>query len=148
MVNKTVVQYLKKQKQDFSCDESSLHFDLKALYFVGLFPYKKFCNTPRKLKLCHAYQITLYVLYRPILISQISKLYISDDLQFAIETITHIAMGDGSYFILSIIKWKEVYNLICKDDALMQHKVLTKIDRKKREIPRQTRQNLYLHHYL
>ena len=141
MVNNTVVRYPKEQKQDVACDESLLDFDLKALCFAGIFPYEKICNTPRKLKLYRAYRITLYILYCPILISQIVKLYlISDDLQLAIETITHIVIGVTTYFTASFINWKEVYNLICKIDTLMQNKGLTKIDGKKTEILRQTRQ--------
>jgi len=141
MVNNTVVQYPEEQKQDVACDESLLHLYLKALCFAGLFPYEKICNTPRKLKLYRAYQITLYVLYCPILISQIVKLYlISDDLQLAIETITHIVMGVTSYFTFSFINWKELYNLICKNDTLMQNKVLTEINGKTREILRETQQ--------
>jgi hypothetical protein len=62
-----VVQYLKEKKQDAICDDNLLNFNLKALCFAGLFPYEKICNTPRKLKLYHAYQITSYVLYCPIL---------------------------------------------------------------------------------
>jgi len=141
MVNNTVVQYPKEQKQDVACDESLLDFDLKALCFAGLFPYEKICNIPRKLKLYRAYQITLYILYCPIIISQIVKLYmISDDLQLAIETITHIVMGVGPYFIAFFINWKELYNLICKIDTLMPNKGLNKIDRKTSEILRETRQ--------
>jgi hypothetical protein len=65
MVKNTVVQYLKEKKQDDSCDENLQHFNLKALCFAGLFPYEKICNTPRKLKLYRAYQITVYGLYCP-----------------------------------------------------------------------------------
>jgi len=141
MVNNTVVQYPKEQKQDVACDESLLDFDLKALCFAGIFPYEKICNTPRKLKLYRAYQITLYVLYCPILISQIVKVYlVSEDVHLAIETITNIVMGVASYFIAPFINWKEVYNLICKNDTLMQNKVLTEIDGKTREILGQTKQ--------
>ena len=49
-----------------SCDESVLHLSLKMLYFAGISPYEKICNTPRKLQLYLAYQVTLYVLYCPI----------------------------------------------------------------------------------
>jgi len=140
-VNNVVVRYPKEQKQDVACDESLLHLDLKALCFAGIFPYEKICNTPRKLKLYRAYQITLYVLYCPMLISQIVKLYmISDDLQLAIETITHIVMGVTTYFVYPFINWNELYNLICKNDTLVQNKGLTKIDRKTREILRETQQ--------
>ena len=90
MVNNIVVGYLKVQKQDVSGDECFLHLGLKTLCFAGFFPYEKICNTPSKLKLYHAYQITLYVLYCPILFSQIVKFYMMyEDLQVAIETITH-----------------------------------------------------------
>jgi len=141
MVNNTVVRYPKKQKQDVACDESLLDFDLKAICFAGFFPYKKICNTPWKLKLYRAYQITLYILYCPMLISQIVKLYmISDDSQLAIETSTHIVLGVTNYFTLSFINWKKVYKLICRNDTLMQSKLLTEIDSKTREILRETRQ--------
>ena len=141
MVNNTVVRYPEEQKQDVACEESLLDFDLKALCFAGLFPYEKICNTPRKLKLYRAYQITLYILYSPILISQFVKLYmVSDDLQLAIETITHIVIGVTSYFILPIMKWKELYKLICKNDTFMQNKVFTETDKRTRELLRQTQQ--------
>jgi len=141
MVNNVVVQYPKEQKQDVACDESLLDFDLKALCFAGIYPYEKICNTPRKLKLYRAYQITLYVLYCTILISQIVKLcMISDDLQLAIETVTHIVMGVGPYFIISFINWKEFYTLISKIDTFMKNKVSTEIDDKTREILRETKQ--------
>jgi len=139
MVNNTVVQYTKEQKQDVACEESLLHLYLKALCFAGIFPYEKICNTPRKLKLYHAYQITLYILYCTILISQIVKLYlISDDLQLAIEISTHIVIGVTTCFTFSFINWKEFYNLICKIDTFMTNKVLTEIDSKTREILRET----------
>ena len=135
MVNNTVVRYLKKQKQDVSCDENILDFDLKVLCFAGFFPYEKICNTPSKLKLYHAYQITLYILYCPILISQSVKLYlISEDLQLAIETITHIVIGVGTYFILSFVNLKEVYKIICKIDMSMSTKMSTQNDRKTTDI--------------
>jgi len=141
MVNNVLVRHLEEEKKDVACDESLLDFDLKALYFAGLFPYEKICNTPKKLKLYHAYQITLYVLYCPILISQIVKLYLmSEDLLLTIETLSNIVMGVGTYFVIPFINWKEVYNLICKNDTLMQNKVLTEIGRKTRETLRQTRQ--------
>ena len=141
MANNVVVRYFKEQKQDAPCAENLLHFELKLLCFAGYFPYEKICNTPSKLKLYHAYQITLYVLYCPILISQIVKLYlISEDLQLTIETITHIIFGVGPYLIAPFINWKEVYNLICKIDTWMQNKRLTQTDRKTREILRETRQ--------
>jgi len=141
MVNNTVVRYPKEQKQDVACDKSLQHLYLKALCFAGIFPYEKICNTPRKLKLYRAYRITLYILYCPMLISQIVKLYlISDDLQLAIETITHIVLGVGPYFLFFIINWNELYNLICKIDTLMQNKVLTENDSKTREVLRETQQ--------
>jgi hypothetical protein len=134
MVN-NVVQYLKKQTQNVSCDENILHFSLKMLCLAGVFPYEKICNTPWKLKLYHAYQITLYVLYCPILISQIVKLYlISGDLHLAIETVTHIAIGVISYIIIPSIKWNEVYKTICKIDMSMKSKRINQIDKKMTEI--------------
>jgi hypothetical protein len=103
MVNNVVVGYLKEQTQDVACDKNVLHFSFKIVCFAGLFPYEKFCNTPSKLKLYHAYQITLYVLYCKIFISQIVKLYlISEDLQLAIETIAHIVIGVVAYFVASL----------------------------------------------
>jgi hypothetical protein len=106
MVKNTVVRYFKEKEQDGSCDENLLHFALKAICFAGLFPYEKICNTPRKMKLYHAYQITLYVLYCPILFSQFVKFYlIFEDLQLAIETITHIMMGVSSYIVMYFINW-------------------------------------------
>jgi hypothetical protein len=90
MVNNTAVQYFKDQKKDASCDENILHLALKMICLAGLFPYEKICNTPSKLKLYRAYQITSYVLYCPILFSQFVKLYLTHgDLQVVIVTIAH-----------------------------------------------------------
>ena len=106
MVNNVVTQYLKENKQGVSCDENILHISLMALCFAGLYPSEKICNAPRKSKLHLAYQITLYVLCCPIIFSQFVKLYlVYEDLQVAIETITHIVMGVGSYNILAFTNW-------------------------------------------
>jgi hypothetical protein len=141
MVKYTVVQYLIEKKQDVSSDESLQSFNLKALCFAGLFPYEKICNTPRKLKLYRAYQIALYALYYPILFSQIVTLYlISEDLQLAVETVTHIVAGVATYIIPAVINWNEVYKLICKTDMSMQNKSSAQRDRKKTEILREARQ--------
>jgi hypothetical protein len=142
MVNNTVVRFVKEKKQDFPCDEGLLHFSLKALCFAGIFPYEKICNTPRKLKVYHAYQITLYVLYCPILFSQFVKLYfITEDLQVIIETVTHILIGFTPYIALTFINWNEVYRLICKIDMSMHNKSSTKNDRNITEFLRETRKN-------
>jgi hypothetical protein len=91
MANNTDARDVTEKKQDISCDKNLLYLSLKTLCFSGVFPYDKICNTPRRLKLYHAYQITLYILYCPILFSQFVKFYlISEDLQVAIETVTHI----------------------------------------------------------
>jgi hypothetical protein len=141
MVNNTVVRFVKEKKQNFSCDESLLHYSFKTLCFAGLFPYEKVCNTPRKLKLYQAYQITLYVLYCPIFFSQIVKIYmISEDLQLAIEHVTHTVIGFGSYFFSPLINWNEMYQLICKIDMSLQNKISIQEDRKTTEILRETRQ--------
>jgi hypothetical protein len=113
MVNNIVVRFVKEKKQDVSGDEGLLRLSLKALCLAGLFPYEKICNTPKKLKLYHAYQITLYILYCQILFSQFVKLYtILGDLQVIIDTITHIVLGFGPYIITVFINWNEVYKLI------------------------------------
>ena len=141
MVNNVVVQYLKEQEQDVACDESLLHFSLKALCFAGLYPYEKICNTPSKLKLYHAYQITSCILYCPILFSQIVKLYmIHDDLDVAIETITHIVMGVSTYIILPFINWNGLFKVICKIEMFMPNKRTTQIDTKTTELLRETQQ--------
>jgi hypothetical protein len=122
------------EKQDATCDEHLLNFDFKALCFAGLYPYEKICNTLRKLKLYRAYQITLYVLYCPILFSQIEKLHLpSADLQVAIETITHIVIGFSPCSITHFTNWNEVYKLICKIDMSMQNKRSTQNYRNTRE---------------
>jgi hypothetical protein len=126
MVKYTVVQYLKEKKQDDSCEEGLLHFNLKLLCYAGFFLYEKNCKTPRKLKLYRAYQITLYVLYCPILFSQIVELYlILEDLQEAIDTITHIVIGVGAYFIAPCINCNEVHTLLRKIDVSMPNKTKT-----------------------
>jgi hypothetical protein len=130
MVNNNVVRFVKEKKQDVSCEEGLLHFSLKMLCFAGIFPYEKVCNTPKKLKLYHLYQIILYILYLPIIISQIVKLYlILEDLQEAIDTITHIVMGFGSYFVVPSLNWYEVHTLIRKIDVSMANRTTTQIDR-------------------
>jgi hypothetical protein len=140
MVKNTVV-HVREKKQDVLSDENIFQFSLKALCFAGFFPYEKICNTPRKLKLYRAYQIILYALYCPILFSQIVKLYlISEDLQLAIQTVTHVVEGFGPYFFLAFIKWKDVYQLICKLDMSMENKISNQNDRKNREILRDTQQ--------
>ena len=141
MVNNTVARYLKKQRQDSSCDESVLHLSLKMLHFAGIFPYEKICNTPRKLKLYLAYQIALYVIYCPIFFSQFVKLYlISQDLHEAIQTITHMVLGVGGYILPLCVNWNVVYHIICKIDMSMPTKRTTQIDRKTTEILRESRQ--------
>jgi hypothetical protein len=141
MVNNTFVRYFKEHKQDASCDENVLHFSLKMLCYAGLFPYEKICNTPSKLKLYRAYQITLYVLYFPIFLSQFVKLYLTyGDLQVVIETLTHIVIGVGNYIIVTSINWKEVYKMICKLDMSMRTERITQSGSKTTEILRQSRQ--------
>jgi hypothetical protein len=145
MVNNTAVQYFEEQKQDASCDENVLHFSLKMLCFAGAFPYEKICNTPNKLKLYRAYQITLYVLYFPILFSQFVKLYLTySDLQVVIETISHIAFGVGSYIITLSIDWNEAYKTICKLDMSIATKTKAQNDSKTTEILRESRQKYKL----
>jgi hypothetical protein len=141
MVNNTAVRYFIKHKQDASCDGNVLHFNLKMLCLAGVFPYEKICNTPSKLKLYRAYQITLYVLYCPILLSQFVKLYLAyGDLHVAIETITHIVMGVASYIVMLSMNWNEVYKTICKLDMSMTTKMITQTDRKMTEILRESQQ--------
>jgi hypothetical protein len=141
MVNNTVVQYLKERTQGASWDENVMHFNLKMLCFAGLFPYEKICNTPSKLKLYHAYQITLYILYSPILFSQFVKLYLtSENLHVTIETITHIVMGFAAYIVLAFINWNEIYKVIWKIDMTMPTKRTTQIDTKTKEILSETQQ--------
>jgi len=141
MVNNTVVGYFKKQKQDASCDEHLLHFSFKMLCLTGVFPYDKICNKPSKLKLYRAYQITLNILYCPILFSQFVTLYlIYDDLQVVIETITHIGIGVGSYIIVASMNWNEIYKMTCKVDMSMTTIRIIQSDSKTTEILRVSRQ--------
>ena len=141
MVNNTAVQYFKEHKQDASCDENVLHFSLKMLCLAGVFPYEKICNTPNKLKLYRAYQITLYVLYFPILFSQFVKLYFTyRDLHVVIETITHIAFGVCVYIITPSINWNEAYKNICKLDMSIATKTIAQNDSKTTEILIESRQ--------
>jgi hypothetical protein len=141
MVNNTAVRYFKKQKQDASCDENLLHFSLKMLCLAGVFPYEKICNTPTKLKLYRAYQVTLYVLYCPIVFSQFVKLYLTHrDLQVVIETTTHIVIGAGSYIIVASMNWNEIYKMTCNLDMSMTTKRITQSDSKTTEILRDSRQ--------
>jgi hypothetical protein len=141
MVNNTVVRYFKEQKQDASCDEHLMHFSLKVICLAGVFPYDNICNTPSKLKLYRAYQVTLYVLYCPILFSQFVKLYLTyGELHVVIETITHIVIGAGPYIIVASMNWNEIYKMTCKVDKSMT--IIRKIqsDSKTTEILRESRQ--------
>ena len=139
MVNNTVVRDLKKQKQDATCDENLMHFTLKVICFAGFIPYEKICNTPRKLKLYHAYQITLYILYCPIFFSQVAKLlYKLEDLQVAMETIIHIVMGVGAYIVPFFINWNEACKIMCKIHMSMPTESTIQTDKKKMEILRET----------
>ena len=141
MVNNTAVRYFKEQKEDASCDENVLHFSLKMLCLDGLFPYDKICNTPSKLKLYRAYQTTLYILYCPLLFSQIVKLYLAyGDLQVVIETITHIVIGVTDYIIVPSINWNEFYKMICKLDMSMATKSITQSGSMTTEILGESRQ--------
>jgi endonuclease III-like uncharacterized protein len=141
MVNNTVVRYFKEQKQDASCDEKLLDLSLKMLFFAGLLPYEKFCNTPSKLKLYRAYQITLYVLYSPILLSQFVKLYLEfGDMHVVIETLTHILIGVTEYIIVAATNWDEVYKMICNLDLSMTTKRITQSNSMTMEILRKSAQ--------
>jgi len=141
MVNNTVVRYFKEHKEDASCDENVLHFSFKMLCLAGVFPYEKICNTPSKLKLYRAYQITLYVLYCPIIFSQFVKLYLANgDLQLVIETITHIVIGVTDYIIVPSINWNEFYKMICKLDMSMATKSITQSGSMTTEILGESRQ--------
>ena len=139
MVNNTVVRDLKEQKQDATCDENLMHFTLKVLCFAGIIPYEKICNTPRKLKLYHAYQITLYILYCPIFFSQVAKLlYKLEDLQVAMENISHILMGVATYVVPFFIDWNEACQIICKTHMSMPTESTIQSDKKKMEVLRET----------
>jgi hypothetical protein len=106
MVKNAVVQYLKEKEQHVSGYENIFYFSLKAICFAGFFPYEKICNTPRNLKLYRAYHIIVYIIYCPILFSQIVKLYlITADLQQTTETVTHIVIGVGPHFVPIVINW-------------------------------------------
>jgi hypothetical protein len=65
---------------------------------------------------------------------------IYENLQLAIETITHIAMGVGVYIIVPSINWNEIYKTTCKLDMSMPTKRITETDRKVTEILRESRQ--------
>jgi len=113
MVNNSAVRYLKKQKQDASCDKNLLHFILKMLCLAGFVPHEKIGNTPSKLRLYRAYHITLYVLYCPIFFSpQFVTYLVYEDLQVDLETITHIVMGVASYILVRSMNWNEAYRTI------------------------------------
>jgi hypothetical protein len=64
----------------------------------------------------------------------------SEDLELAIETVTHIVAGVGTYIIPAVINWNEVYKLICKVDMSMQNISSSESDRKETEILREARQ--------
>jgi hypothetical protein len=69
------------------------------------------------------------------------KLYlISEDLQLAIETITHIVIGCGTYIIVPSMNWNEIYKTICKIDMSMTCKRITQIDKEMTEILRESHQ--------
>jgi len=116
-----------------------MDFSLKVICLAGVFPYEKICNTPSKLKLFRAYQITLYVLYCPVLFSQFVTLYLTyGNLQVVIETITHIVMGVGPYIIVASMNWNKIYKVTCKADMSMTTIRITQSDRKTTEILRES----------
>jgi hypothetical protein len=66
---------------------------------------------------------------------------IYDDLEVAIETITHIVIGVNTHIILAFLNWNELYKVICKIDTFMPNKRTTEIDTKTTELLRETQQN-------
>jgi hypothetical protein len=141
MVKNTVVQNLSEKKRHVSGDENVLHFGLMALCFTGYFPYEKICNTPRKMKLYRAYQITVYVLYTPIFVSQIVNFYLkSDDLQMAVQSVPHILISFSNCFISPFINWNELYKLTCNIDTSMKNKISTNSDAKTTDVLREMQQ--------
>jgi hypothetical protein len=127
-----------EQKEDVSWTQNLMHQHFKALCFSGLFPYEEICNTPRKVKLYRVYQVGIYVLYIPVLFSQILKLYHkSGHLFVAIETVTHMIMGAAAYLCPIFVNWNKVYKLMRSLQVAITSNILN--DSKKMEIVKETK---------
>jgi hypothetical protein len=125
-------------KENTSCENNLMTLNLKVLCFAGMLPYEEICNTPRKLNLYRAYQIMMYIMYIPLLLSQVVNLYKgSEDLLQTIDIFAHIMLGIISYIIPLSINWSEAYNVICKMQTSIKVKCTTETDSKNMEILRE-----------
>jgi hypothetical protein len=135
MVRNSAIPHHNEQKQKTPCEDNLMSFNLKVLCFAGMLPYGKICNTPRKLKLYRAYQISMYIMYIPLLLSQVIKLYKeSDNLLHAIEIFAHIMIGITGYICPVLKNWSETYNTICKMQMSIKNKSTKQTDSKRMEI--------------
>jgi uncharacterized membrane protein YciS (DUF1049 family) len=115
MVKNVAVSHHKEQEEDNSFQDHLMNFHLKVLCYAGMLPHEEICNTPRKIKLYRVYQITMYILYFPLLFSQVYKLYHkSEDLLETVETIIQILIGITSCILPLFMNWKEASEVICK----------------------------------
>jgi hypothetical protein len=125
-------------KENNSCENNLIILNLKVLCFAGMLPYEEICNTPRRLNLYRAYQIMMYIMYIPLLLSQVVKLYKgSEDLLQTIEIFAHIMMGTITYITPLFINWSEAYDVICKMQMSIKVKCTTETDSKNKEILRE-----------
>jgi hypothetical protein len=129
-----------EQKEDASWTHNLMHLHFKSLCAAGLLPYEEICNTPRKIKLYRIYQVGIYVLYIPLLLSQILKLYhMSGNLFVVIETVTHISMGAAAYLSPLFVNWNDAYKLMLKLQTAIASKLATQNNGKKMEVLRETK---------
>jgi hypothetical protein len=129
-----------EQKGDAAWTQNLMHQHFKALCFAGLFPYEEICNTPRKAKLYRVYQFGIYLLYIPLLLSQMLKLYHKPGNLFVIiETVTHVAMGAAAYLSPFFVNWNEAYNLMRKFQIAIISNTATRNNSKKMQILKETK---------
>jgi hypothetical protein len=129
-----------EQKEDASWTQNLMHQYFKTLCAAGLLPYEEICNTPRKVKLYRVYQICIYVLYIPLLFSQILKLYHkSGNLFVIIEAVTHMMMGSAAYLSPLFVNWNETYKLMRKFQMAIVSNPTTRNNSKKMEVLKETK---------
>lgn len=129
-----------EQIEDSSWAQNLMHQHFKALCAAGFLPYEEICNTPRKVKLYRLYQIGIYVLYTPLLFSQILKLYHkSGNLFIVIESVTHMVMGAAAYVSPLLVNWNEAYELMRKFQMAIMSKPTTRHNSKKMEALKETK---------
>ncbi|XP_033607049.1 uncharacterized protein LOC117282251 [Cryptotermes secundus] len=140
MTKKTAGADNLEQIEDSSWAQNLMHQQFKVLCAAGLLPYEEICNTPRMVKLYRVYQVGIYVLYTPLLFSQILTLYHkSGNLFIAIESVTHMVMGAAAYLSPLLVNWNEAYVLMRKFQMTIVSKPTTRHNSKKMKVLKETK---------